>query len=153
MEAETKIQEETMNQEEAESSENELSGLKIKLGELEKASAGKELKINLLEQKLNEISKQQKETENRLSTAVNSYRALITGNNAGIPDELIKGDTIEEIDGSLVKAKILVNRIKQGLESEIAATRIPGGAPVRSEMDISGLSPIEKIKYAMGRKN
>ena len=51
-----------------------------------------------------------------------------------------------------MSAKILVNKIRQGLEGEISAARIPGGAPVRSEPDISGLSPIEKIKYAMGRK-
>jgi hypothetical protein len=51
----------------------------------------------------------------------------------------------------MIKAKLLVGKIRQGLESEIAATRIPGGAPVRIEPDISELSPIEKIKYAMNK--
>lgn len=137
MEVETKTPEENTNREEAVDSEDELTGLKSKIGVLEKEAAGKELKINGL--------------ETRLAGAVNSYRMLITGNNTEIPAELITGDSIEEIDNSLVKAKLLVGKIRQGLESEIAAAHIPGGAPVRSEPDISGLSPIEKIKYAMNK--
>ena len=147
MEAETKTPEENLNQEET--GENELSGLKSKIGQLENEASGKELKINGLEKKLSDISREQKETQDRLADAVNSYRALVTGNNVEIPAELITGGSIEEIDSSLVKAKLLVGKIRQGLESEIASVRIPGGAPVRSEPDISGLSPIEKIKYAM----
>ena len=85
MEAETMTQEENTEPQEEESSVNELDGLKNKVGELEKTPAGKELKINVLEQKLAEISKQQKETGNRLSIAVNSYRNLITANNTEIP--------------------------------------------------------------------
>lgn len=151
MEIEMKTPEDNLNQEETVESENELTGLKSKIGELEKEAAGKELKINGLETKLVDMAGQQKETQNRLAYAVNSYRTLITGNNAEIPAELITGDSIEEIDSSLVKAKLLVGKIRQGLESELAATRIPGGAPVRSEPDISGLSPIEKIKYAINK--
>jgi chromosome segregation ATPase len=152
LEAETITQEENTEPQEEDSSENELDGLKNRVGELEKEATAKELKINMLEQKLTEISKQQKETGNRLSIAVNSYRNLITADNAEIPAELISGNSIEEIDNSLMSAKLLVNKIRQGLEGEISAARIPGGAPVRGELDISGLSPIEKIKYAMGRK-
>ncbi len=151
MEVETKTPEENMNREETVDSEDELTELKNKIGELEKEAAGKDLKINGLETKLTDMAGQQKETQGRLATAVNSYRTLITSNNADIPSELISGDSIEEIDGSLVKAKLLVGKIRQGLESEVAAARIPGGAPVRSEPDISELSPIEKIKYAMNK--
>ncbi len=151
MEAETKTPEENINREEPVDSENELNGLKSKIGVLEKEASGKELKINGLETRLADIVEQQKETQNRLANAVNSYRTLITENNSEIPAELITGDSIEEIDGSLVKAKLLVGKIRQGLESQIAAARIPGGAPVRSDPDISGLSPIEKIKYAMNK--
>ncbi len=152
MEEEIRTPEENVNREEAAESENETDGLTAKIEELQKTATEKDLKINELEKRISDLSKKHKETESRLADAVNSYRTMITVNNAEIPAELITGDSIEEIDGSLVQAKILVNRIKQGLESEIAATRIPGGAPVRGDLDISGLSPIEKIKYAMGRK-
>ena len=151
MEEETKTTGENVNQEETDENGNELSGLKSRIGELENEASGKELKINGLETKLADISREQKETQDRLADAVNSYRTLITVNNTEIPAELIAGGSIEEIDSSLVKAKLLVGKIRQGLESEIAATRVPGGAPVRSEPDISNLSPIEKIKYAMNR--
>jgi hypothetical protein len=151
MEIETKTPEENLNREDGVESEDESTGLKNKIGELEKEAAGKELKISGLEIKLADAAEQQKEAQGRLAAAVNSYRALITSHNADVPPELITGDSIEEIDGSLTKAKLLVGKIRQGLESEIAAARIPGGAPVRSEPDISGLSPIEKIKYSMNK--
>jgi septal ring factor EnvC (AmiA/AmiB activator) len=141
-----------MNQEETESSENGTEELTTAIEQLQKAAAEKDCVINVLEQNLTEVMKQQKETDSRLAVAVNSYKKMITGNHADIPAELISGDSIEEIDSSLEKAKTLVARIRQGLEKDISAMHIPGGAPVRGEPDIAGLSPIEKIKYAMGRK-
>jgi uncharacterized coiled-coil protein SlyX len=152
MEEKAKTQEENMIDEEEQNSKNEPGILKTRIDELEKTTTEKDFKINGLEQKLAESSRQQKETDNRLAAAVHSYRTLIMGNNAEIPAELITGNSIEEIDKSLANAKALVTRIRQGLENETAATRIPSGAPVRTEADISGLSPIEKIKYAIGRR-
>jgi hypothetical protein len=151
LENETKIQEETINPQEAENSDNESGELTAKIEGLRKVAAEKDCIINVLEQNLSEVMKQQKETDSKLAFAVNSYKKMITGNNADIPAELISGDSIEEIDNSLAMARILVNKIRQGLEGEISAARIPGGAPVRGEPDIAGLSPIEKIKYAMGK--
>jgi molybdopterin converting factor small subunit len=51
-----------------------------------------------------------------------------------------------------IKAKTLVNRVKQGLEAEITAGKVPAGAPIRTPPDLSALSPREKINYAIGGK-
>lgn len=152
MEAETKTHENITNHEEAESSEKGTGELTLRIEQLQQAATEKDCVINVLEQNLSEVMKQQKESDSRLASAVNSYMKMIRENNADIPAELINGSSIEEIDNSLAMARILVGKIRQGLESEISAARIPGGAPVRGEPDIAGLSPIEKIKYAMGRK-
>jgi hypothetical protein len=77
LEVETKTPEEIMNQEEAVKSEDELTSLKSKIGELEKEAAGKELRINGLEAKLADIAGRQKETQDMLANAINSYRTLI----------------------------------------------------------------------------
>jgi uncharacterized coiled-coil protein SlyX len=151
LEEEMKAPEENTIEEE-QNSENEPGILKARIGELEKTAAEKDARINGMEQELAAAATQQTEMGSRLAAAVNSYRKLITGSHADIPAELIAGDSIEEVDKSLANAKALVARIRQGLENETAATRIPCGAPVRSEMDLSGLSPVEKIKYAIGRK-
>jgi len=143
------IQTEDILQEESE--KDDLNDLKAKLGEAEKISAGKELKINALEREIADLAKRHREAENKLADAVSNYKTLAIGNHAEIPAELVGGASIEEINNSLISAKILVDKIRRGLENEVMATQIPIGAPVRRDFDISGLSPIEKIKYAMNK--
>jgi len=83
---------------------------------------------------------------------VSSYRALAIKSNPGVPEELIAGDSVEEIDHSLVGAQALIDRVRQRLETEIAGARIPAGAPLRTPVDLSALSPQEKIQYAIGER-
>ncbi len=149
MEEETSIQEENTREKETESSADELDMLKTRVTELEGLANEKDKQIAVLQQSYNEAGRQQKEMNNRLLSAVNSYKTLIAKANADIPAELLSGENIEAIDTSLKNARTLVGKIRQGMETESSTARIPGGAPVRGELDISGLSPIEKIKYAM----
>ena len=60
------------------------------------------------------------------------------------------GDTIEEVNESLKNALALVERVRQEMEAEASRTKVPAGAPQRAPLDLSELSPREKIKYAMG---
>jgi len=99
------------------------------------------------------------ESEERLTTinyslaeAVASYKALVAQSNPEVLEELIAGDTIEAINESLEKAKTLIGRVRQGLETEITAGKVPAGAPIRTPPDLSALSPREKINYAIGGK-
>ena len=62
------------------------------------------------------------------------------------------GDTITAINESLETANAMVNRVKQGLEAEITAGRVPAGAPIRAPFNPAALSPREKIHYAIGGK-
>ena len=59
-------------------------------------------------------------------------------------------NTIESLNESLEKARNLIGRVRQGLETEIALTRVPAGAPERRPPDLSALTPREKIKHAIG---
>jgi hypothetical protein len=85
-----------------------------------------------------------------LKQAVASYKALVVQSNQDVPEELISGDSIEAITGSLVSAKELVAKIRKGMEAEISLVRVPAGAPERTAPDLSALSPREKIQYAIG---
>lgn len=87
-----------------------------------------------------------------LSQAIASYRALVTESNPDIIQELITGDSIEEINESLEKGKTLIVKVRKGLEEENATIRVPAGAPQRTPLDLSILSPREKIQYAIGGK-
>jgi len=84
-----------------------------------------------------------------LSGAVTKYRAAVLASAPGIPEELVKGESIDEIDASLEMARGIVSKVRQQLEVEAEANKVPAGAPPRMPQDLSALSPAEKIAYAL----
>jgi hypothetical protein len=68
-----------------------------------------------------------------------------------IPEELIQGDTVEEIDTSVIRAREVVERVRRQLEANRAKDRVPTGAPARTGVDLSALSPREKIAHALSK--
>ena len=125
----------------------ELEGL---LAQKDKELSLANARITELEQALAESDKKLAYTGNALTQAIASYRALVIKSNPGVVEELIEGDSIEDIDASMEKAKTLIVKVRRGLEEEVAATRIPAGAPQRTLPELSALSPREKIQYAIG---
>lgn len=88
-------------------------------------------------------------TRDALTGAVAKYRTALLASSPGIPQELVKGETVEEIDASLKLAQDIVARVKQQLETEVEENKVPTGAPPRAVQDLSALSPAEKIAYAL----
>lgn len=86
------------------------------------------------------------------SEAVSAYKAVLSSANPAVPVHLITGDTIEAIDASLESATALVTQVRQSVEAEIAAGKVPAGAPARTAPDLSTLSPREKIAHAVLHK-
>jgi septal ring factor EnvC (AmiA/AmiB activator) len=82
--------------------------------------------------------------------ALAHYRDMARAINPAIPQTLISGETIAEIDASIEKARGIVESVRKSLESEAAATRVPAGAPTRAGISTEGLSAREKI--ALGIK-
>jgi len=125
----------------------ELEGLVAqKEEELTKANA----RITEFEQAVTEAEEKLTTINNSLAEAVASYKTMVVQANPEVLEELVTGDTIESINDSLKKAKTLITRVRQGLEVEISAAKIPAGAPQRTPPDLSALSPREKIQYAIG---
>jgi len=87
-----------------------------------------------------------------LSNAVERYRASLIAANPEIPQEMIGGDAISDIDTSLERARELAGRVRTRLEEDLKATAVPVGAPQRSAPDLSDLSPREKIEYALRKE-
>jgi len=132
--------------------EGELADKGSHISELEQATAERDDQIAALKQSLAELEPRLTELENSLAQAISSYRALVIKSNPELPEELIAEDSIEEIDDSLARAQALIDRVRQRLETEIVGARIPAGAPLRSPVDLSALSPQEKIQYAIGER-
>jgi uncharacterized coiled-coil protein SlyX len=123
-----------------------------RIAELEQALTDKDEQLTALTQSAAELEQKLAEREESLAQAISSYRALVVKYNPSVSEEQIVGDSIEEINASLASAQALINRVRQELEAEMAAARIPAGAPQRTPADLSTLSPRDKIQYAIGER-
>jgi chromosome segregation ATPase len=132
--------------------DKELAARDSRISGLEQAIADRDNQIAALRQSLTELEPRLTELENSLPQAVSSYQALVIKSNPGVPEELITGDSIEAIDKSVADAQNLVDKVRKELETEIAKARVPAGAPQRTAIDFSALSPREKIQYAIGER-
>ncbi len=146
--------------------EAELKGLTAEKGTLASELETKGAAITELEQiivtKDNELeqviavsrsSEQSEEAAKQsLANAVSAYKAVVVQANPHITEELITGNTIDELNQSVEKAKTLIAQVRTSIEAEIASGKVPAGAPARTPPDLSALSPREKIQYAIGGK-
>ena len=108
-----------------------------------------------LEQRESTLKEREEEIEGvraQLAQAVAVYRTSLLAAEPEIPEEMVQGTTIDEIQASLAGARQMVEQVRTQLESQASQERIPFGAPVRSAPDISSLSPQEKILPGLSRK-
>jgi thioesterase domain-containing protein len=87
------------------------------------------------------------ELQGNLTEAIDKYRQALLQQHPQIPADLVKGNTVAELDSSLEQAQAVVDKVKQHL-----AERVPAGAPQRSGIDISSMSPGEKITYGLRQR-
>ena len=125
--------------------------LKSLVRDKDRALAKANARTSELEQVLVESEEKLKTTNDSLAEAIVSYKKLVIENSPEVPEELIGGESVTAVNQSLEQARSLVSRVKQGLEAEIQATRVPAGAPQRTSPDLSALSPREKIQYGVRR--
>jgi len=148
------------------STPDELADIKAQLGEEQKTNATfkeaaekKDANLAELETALSEAKKSSeasaadlaavKEASNR---AVTKYLAMVKALNPAIPEGMIVGGTIEEIDLSIERGKAMVASVKKALEAEASAAKVPAGAPPRGTISLEGMSPKEKIAYGIQQK-
>ncbi len=87
--------------------------------------------------------------EERAGTAAGRYRELLLAREPDLPEDLVTGGTIEEIDAAAGRARQTVSQVRQRFEAQAQATRVPAGAPARTARDTSGLSAAEKIRLGL----
>ena len=133
--------------------------LKARLVELERVVGQKDEELGRASTRIMELERLVTEANERVSKinkdlekAVSGYKALVVRSNPDVLEELITGDSIEAVESSLASARELVSRVRKGVEAEISLVKIPVGAPQRTSVDLSALSPREKIQYGIGGK-
>jgi archaellum component FlaC len=120
------------------------------LAELQKNIMAKDKQIESLKNSSGTFKEDINRLNVSLEKAVKSYRNMVVKAHPEIPEELISGKTVDEIDTALEQAKKIVTRVKQSLEKEAVPDDVPVGAPTRTRENADKLSPREKIQYAIG---
>ena len=77
--------------------------------------------------------------------AVGKYLGMAKALNPTIPETIITGATISEIDASIEKAKGIVEAVKNAMAADAASTKVPAGSPPRSGISTEGMTAREKI--------
>ncbi len=88
----------------------------------------------------------------RLQAAVGKYREALLTAAPEVVGEMVSGESIEEVDAAMERAHQTVLQVRERLESQAQAGRVPTGSPPRTAPDLSALSPIEKIRLGLGQK-
>jgi len=84
--------------------------------------------------------------------AIAKYLDAVRLANPAIPRDIIAGETIEDIDASVEKARTIADAVRQNLEAQAKEARVPAGAPTRDTISLEGLSPREKIAAGIQQK-
>ena len=66
-----------------------------------------------------------------------------------LPADLVSGETVSEVDEAAVRARQTVAQVRQHLETQAQALRVPAGAPARGAPDTSAMTPAEKIRLGV----
>ncbi len=105
------------------------------------------------EQELAAQAERGQELESQAREAAGRYRELVLQQSPELPAELVAGETVQQVDESLRRARETVSRVRGHLETQAQASRVPVGSPPRSAPDLSALSPEEKISYGLRQGN
>ncbi len=130
-------------------SEGEENDQERRIGELESTLAQLQQQMAEREQ---EAQGEVAALKEQLSGAAAKYRALILATTPEMPEELVRGETPEEVEASFAAAREMVEKVKRQLEAQAEAERVPTGAPARTPPDLGALSPQEKIAYALSHQ-
>jgi len=148
----------------------ELAAAQAELERLQVAAADREARAAHLQEELSQLRRELAEARSQAEAreqdaaslreaseglrtqvrgAAERYRELALRDSPELPAELVAGETVEEVEQALERARETVARVRGHMESQAQAGRVPVGAPPRSAPDLSALTPEEKIRQGL----
>jgi chemotaxis protein MotB len=83
--------------------------------------------------------------------AVQRYRDVVLEREPQLPADLVVGDSVSALDAAIERARQTVAQVRQHLDQQAQALRVPAGAPARGSPDVSDLSSAEKIRLGLSK--
>ena len=125
--------------------EGQLSEVRQELSQAESAAEARE-------QELDGAREQVETLRSQVRSSAQRYREAALQQSPELPGELVTGETVEEVDEAIERARATVSKVRGHLESQAQAGRVPVGAPPRSGPDLSAMSAEEKIRFGLQQK-
>jgi chromosome segregation ATPase len=125
--------------------EGELASGRQRIDELDGQLGGAQTELAVAQQETQELHA-------RLQAAAGKYREVLLAAAPELPEEMVAGDSIEEVEAAAERARQTVRQVRDRMESQAQVGRVPTGSPPRGAPDFSALSPIEKIRLGLGHK-
>ena len=91
-------------------------------------------------------------TDARLRDATSRYREAVLAAEPWLTPDLVAGETVEEIDAALERARTIAVRLREDAAAQLQAARVPVGAPARGGPDVSRMTAEEKIRYGLAQR-
>ncbi len=111
----------------------------------------RDAELEALRQSAAEHAQRAAETEQRLLEA---HRAWLLAEHRGqVVDELVTGNTVEELTASVEAARAAHARIAERVRQQATASVSAGNAPRSPEPDLSKMSPQEKVAYGLRQRS
>jgi len=120
----------------------ELTTMRVRLSE-------HETRIAEYTAELDEVREAHAGQSTELQAAVARLRQSVLDREPDLPADIVAGDTVASLDASIATARQTVAQVRQHLDQQAQALRVPAGAPVRTGPDTSALSPAEKIRLGL----
>lgn len=98
---------------------------------------------------LRERDEQVDRLQAELGVVLERYRTTLLASNPDVPADLVEGTSMEALDASFNNAAALVERLRRQIEERTAQERVPAGAPTRRSLDVSALTPQQKIMQGL----
>jgi len=90
--------------------------------------------------------------DERLRDAAERYRRRILEAEPWLTPDLVSGETLDEIDAAVERARDVAARVRAQLETQAGAPRVPAGAPPRTGPDLSHMTPEQKIRHGLSMR-
>jgi chromosome segregation ATPase len=141
----------------------DIRSLEARLAAAESKASGHETEAAELRDRLDAVQREVEERDGVIATQSETiataierarqdatrYREVALAREPDLPADLVHGDTVDAIEEALGAARQTVAQVRQHLEQQAQAIRVPTGAPVRAAPDLSGLSSAEKIRLGL----
>ena len=109
--------------------------------------ARQEEELTLAADQVGATAKRLKETETRMSALVGRYRQAVLRAEPQLPEELVTGETAEEIDRAVTHARNVVAKVRAQVRREVDTQAPPLPPDVLARM-----TPEQKIRYGFMRR-